>query len=151
MEEVEDRLATKTLQYMEASYNKVLQCFNYDKLQLVQQINKYLEHDLKEKEGTIDYLRNNCSGLDRDRTVVKELYPIINTSFTGGSTPEDSDLNHTLSQVRYVAKRPDDTTLQSQGVLHKTNKHCWGLNNDMEGICSFANENPPNTPTMKSA
>ena len=35
--EAEDWLADEPLKYMEASYNKVLQDINYDKLQLVQQ------------------------------------------------------------------------------------------------------------------
>lgn len=37
LEEAEDRLANEALKYMEASYNKVLQDFNYEKLRLVQQ------------------------------------------------------------------------------------------------------------------
>lgn len=43
LEEAEDRLASEALKYMEASYSKILQDFNYDKLQLVQQENKSLE------------------------------------------------------------------------------------------------------------
>ncbi|KAM3241719.1 hypothetical protein ACQJBY_054494 [Aegilops geniculata] len=48
----------EALKYMDASYNKVLQDFNYDKLQLVQQ-NKSLEHKLKEKERIIAYLSSS--------------------------------------------------------------------------------------------
>ena len=42
---------------METSYNKVIQEFNYDKLQLVQK--EVLEHELKEKDGIIDYLSSS--------------------------------------------------------------------------------------------
>ena len=83
----EDRLTNKPLKYMETSYNKVIQEFNYDKLQLVQK--EVLEHELKEKEGIIDYLSSSWSnGLSGNYTEVKELYHIINTNFTGGSMPK---------------------------------------------------------------
>ena len=82
---------------METSYNKVIQEFNYDKLQLVQK--EVLEHELKEKEGIIDYLSNNrCNGLRRNHMEVKELYCIINTNSTTSSMLEDNNLNHILSQ-----------------------------------------------------
>ena len=49
--------------------------------------------------------------------------------------PEDNNLNHTLSQVRYVAEYLDDATLQFEDVLHEMNKHYWGLDDDMKGMC----------------
>lgn len=81
LEEVEDRLASETLKYAVASDSKILQDFNYDKLQLVQQKNISLENELKEKEGIINCLTTNwCTGLRGDCKAVKEFYRIINTT-----------------------------------------------------------------------
>ena len=140
MEEGEDRLTNKPLKYMETSYNKVIQEFNYDKLQLVQK--EVLEHELKEKEGIIDYMSNNrCNGLRRNHTEVKELYCIINTNSITSSMLQDNNLNHILSQIMYVVDRLNGRTLQSKDILQKTNKYYWGFDDDMEDISALPNDN----------
>lgn len=136
---------------MECSYNKVLQDFNYDKLQLVQEKYKSLEHQQKEKDGIIDYLGNNwSSSLSEDRMAAKELYRIIDTNFTGRSTPKANNLIHILSLIRYVADRLNDISLQSEAVIQKANKYYWSLDDDIEGISALGNDSTPITPTMKS-
>ena len=70
-----------------------------------------------------------------------ELYRIINTNFTARSTSKDNDLNHILSQVKYVVDRLSDTTTQSEYDLKQTNKHYWSLDDDIEGIFALSNEN----------
>ncbi|KAE8775705.1 3-oxoacyl-(acyl-carrier-protein) reductase 3, chloroplastic [Hordeum vulgare] len=143
LKDAEDPLANEALKYMKASYIKVGQDHNYDKLQLNKK--KSLQHELKKKEGIIDYLSGDwCNGLGGDRTTVQELYRII------GSTPEDNNLNHTQSHIRYVAGHLNEKTLQSKHIPEETNKYYWGLDDDMEGISAFHNGSPPETPPMKS-
>ena len=48
----------------------------------------------------MDYLSSSwCSIPGGDRMTVEELYHIGDTNFITGSTPEDIDFNHTLSQI----------------------------------------------------
>ena len=105
---------------MKSSRNRVLQDICYDKMQLLQQKCETLEHQQKEKENLIDYLGNSwCHSLGGDHMAGKELYRIIDSNFTAGSTSKDNDLNHILSQVRYVADRLTDTTTQSDYELQQ--------------------------------
>lgn len=71
-------------------------------------IKKSLEHELKEKEG----ITEATPGAMICVQIVKELYCIINTNFMAGSTPQDNDLDHILSHIKYFADCLDDTTLQ---------------------------------------
>ena len=58
----------------------------------------------------MDYLSSSwCSIPGGDRMTVKELYHIRDNNFITGSTPEDIDFNHTLSQIRYLAELLNDT------------------------------------------
>uniref|UniRef100_A0A453CEC8 Uncharacterized protein n=1 Tax=Aegilops tauschii subsp. strangulata TaxID=200361 RepID=A0A453CEC8_AEGTS len=95
---------------MKTIHGKVLQDINYDKMQLLQQKCESLEHQQKEKHNLIDYFSNSwCHSLGGDHMASKELYCIIDSNFTAGSTSKDNDLNHILSQVRYVVDRLSDT------------------------------------------
>ena len=58
--------------------------------------------------------------------------------------PEDNNLNHTLSQVRYVVvDRLNDATTQSEYDLQQTNRYYWSLDDDIEGITSLGNDGLP--------
>ena len=62
--------------------------------------------------------------------------------------PENIDVNHTLSQIRYVAELLNDTiTIKRHSIK---NGQYWRLDDDMEGISAFGIGSPPNTPTMMS-
>jgi hypothetical protein len=94
LEEAEDRLATEALKCMEDSYGTVLQDHSYNKLQLAQQKCRSLEHRQREKDVVIDYFSSSwCSTLNGNHTAAKELYRIIDDTFTGGSTSKDNNLN----------------------------------------------------------
>ena len=64
----------------------------------------------------------------------KKLYHITDTNFTVGPTSKDSNLNHTLSQIRYVAARLSDTTTHSEYDLQQTNKYYWNLDDRQTSI-----------------
>ena len=65
----------------------------------------------KRKDGIINYFSNSwCNSLIGDRMAAKKLYRIIDTNFTAGSTLKENNLNHVLSQVKYVADRLSNTT-----------------------------------------
>ncbi|XBI23941.1 hypothetical protein VPH35_049096 [Triticum aestivum] len=99
---------------MKSIHSKVLQDINYDNMQLLQQKCEPLEHQQKGKHNLIYYFSNSwCHSLGGDHMPVKELYYIIDSNFTAGSTSKDNDLNHILSQVRYVVDRLSDTATQS--------------------------------------
>ena len=69
----------------------------------------------------MDYLSSSwCSIPGGDRMKVKELYHIRDTNFITGSTPEDIDFNHTLSQIRYVAELLNDTITIKRHSTKKT-------------------------------
>ena len=63
--------------------------------------------------------------------------------------PENIDVNHTLSQIRYVAELLNDTITIKRHSTKKTGYY-WGLDDDMEGISTLVNDSLPNTPTIKS-
>ena len=91
--------ANKALKHMKSIDSKVLRDISYDKMQLLQQKCETLKHQQKEKDNLIDYFSNSWShSLSGDHMAAKELYRIIDSNFTAGSTCKDNDLNHILSQ-----------------------------------------------------
>lgn len=154
VEEAENRLATEAIKYMGYCHNKVLQDFNYDKLQFVQQRNESLMYELKEKDGIIGYLSDGWGdSLGKERTIITDLENIVQTNFSPGSTDAHNNINHALLRVKCAAENLDDATLQAEDVLQKVNKHTWSLDDEFiepEDMWVFTYDSPPGTPTMNS-
>ncbi|EMS52997.1 hypothetical protein TRIUR3_23801 [Triticum urartu] len=102
-----------------------------------QSISTHVSNKLEDVE---DQLANEALNKG-DHMPAKELYRIIDSNFTARSTSRDNDLNHILSQVRYVTDCPTDTSTQSEYELQQTNKYYLSLDDDVEGIFVMNNEN----------
>jgi len=154
MEEAEDRLAAEAIKYMGDSHNKVLQDFNYDRLQFVQQKNESLMYELNEKDSIIEYVSDVwSSSLGNEHRTVTELHSIVETNFSLRSTHADNDMNHALHRVKCAAENLDDATLQAEDALQKINKYTWSLDDEFiepEDMWAFTYDSPPRTPTMKN-